>query len=193
MAKRFEGRYVRGMLKPNFRQTIRCTAACVGLTLLAPLATLASEPSEYLWDGPLARGGTVEIVNPTGDVFVQRSESGRVEVHALRSATAGDPSAVEIRAVRSDAGLVLCSEAPAATFACIAGAKAPAAPANYRVDELVAVPAGTTVVVRGQNGKIVIEDGENGTTANGEVRVSIASSARKSLVFIARDGSIAPA
>lgn len=181
------------MLKINFRQTIRSTAACAGLMLLAPLATLASEPSDYLWDGPLTRGGTVEIVNPTGDVFVQRSQSGRVEVHALRTASTGDPSTVEIREVRTDAGLVLCSELPEATFACATGAKASAAPSNYRVDELVAVPAGTTVIVRGQNGKIVIEDGENGTTANGEVRVSIVSSPTKSLVFVAHDGAVQPA
>jgi len=161
--------------------------------LLAPLGTLASEPSEYLWDGPLTRGGTVEIVNPTGDVFVQRSESGRVEVHALRTASAGDPSTIQIRAVRTDAGLAICSEIPNATFACAAGAKAPVAPGDYRVDELVAVPAGTTVIVRGQNGKIVVEDGENGITTNGEVRVSIVSSARKSLVFVAHDGSLSPA
>jgi len=180
------------MLKPDFRQTIRCTAACAGLALISPLATLASEPSEYLWDGPLARGGTVEIVNPTGDVFVQRSESGRVEVHALRSANAGDPSAIEIRAVRTEPGLAICSEAPGTAFACAAGAKAPAGSATYRVDELVQVPAGTTVIVRGGNGKIVVEDGENGAVAGGEVRVSIAASSRKSLVFVAHNGSIVP-
>jgi hypothetical protein len=181
------------MLKSDVRQTLACTASCAALALLTPLATLAAEPSEYLWDGPLARGATVEIVNPTGDVFVQRSESGRVEVHALRTAGTGDPSSVEIRAVRTETGLALCSEAPGATFVCVAGAKAPAALANYRVDELVAVPAGTTVIVRGQNGKIVIEDGENPSSANGEVRASIAGAARKSLVFVVRDGSIVPA
>jgi hypothetical protein len=179
------------MMTPFFRQTMCSTVACAALLL--PLTSLASEPSEYLWDGPLARGATVEVINPTGDVFVQRSESGRVELHAMRSANSGDPSAIEIKTVRTDAGLAICSEAPSATFACVAGAKPPAAAANFRVDELVQVPAGTTVVVRGQNGKIVVEDGENAAAGNGELRVSIAGSARKAQTFVAHDGAIAPA
>src|ERR1700686_2872526 len=147
------------MTQATFRKTIQCTAPLAALALLAPLAALAGEPSEYLWDGGVARGATIEIVNPIGDVFVQRSESGRVELRALRTAVTGDPSLVEIRTVRTEGGLAICSEAPSSTFACVAGARPPAGSTNYRVDELVAVPAGMTVVVRGQNGKIVIEDG----------------------------------
>jgi hypothetical protein len=175
------------------RKTFQCATAIAAFALLTPLAALAAEPSEYLWDGALAHGATVEIVNPTGDVFVQRSDSGRVELRALRTSSGGDPSSIEIRSVRTDAGLAICSEAPSATFACAAGAKPPAATSSYRVDELVQVPAGTTVVVRGRNGKIVIEGGENGTSASGEVRASITGSAGKTLVYTTRDGAITPA
>src|ERR1700686_895396 len=175
------------------RKTFQCATAIAAFALLTPLTALAAEPSEYLWDGALAHGAIVEIVNPVGDVFVQRSDSGRVELRALRTASGGDPSSIEVRTVRTDAGLAICSEAPSATFACAAGAKPPAATSSYRVDELVQVPAGTTVVVRGQNGKIVVEDGENATSMNGEVHVSNAASARKAQVFVARDGSLSPA
>jgi hypothetical protein len=175
-------------------KTFQCVTAIAALALLAPVATLAAEPSEYIWDGALAHGATVEVVNPTGDVFVQRSESGRVELHALRSSNGSDPSTVELRTVRTDAGLAICSEAPAATFECVAGAKPPAATSNYRVDELVRVPAGTTVVIRARNGKIVIENGQSAGTASGEIRAMIVAGGNpNALVFQARDGSITPA
>jgi hypothetical protein len=183
------------MSQPTFRKTIQCTASFAALALLAPLAALAGEPSEYLWDGAIARGATVEVVNPIGDVFVQRSESGRVELRALRSAVTGDPSLIEMRTVRTDGGLAICSEAPSSTFTCVAGARPSTGSTNYRVDELVQVPAGTTVIVRGQTGKIVIEDGASGSSANGEVRtlISPAGAATKPLVFTARNGAITPA
>ena len=176
------------------RKTFQCAGAIAAFALLTPLAALAAEPSEYLWDGALAHGATVEIVNPTGDVFVQRSDSGRVELRALRTSSGGDPSSIEIRTVRTDAGLAFCSEAPSATFACAAGAKPPAATSNYRVDELVQVPAGTTVVVRARNGKIVIENGQPAGAASGEIRAMVVAAATSNaLVFQARDGAITPA
>jgi|GEM_PF-2798221 len=194
MARAMPAHYARSMMKSAFRQTFRCTAVCAGLSLLLPLAALAaSEPVEYLWDGGVARGATVEIVNPLGDVFVQRSLSGRVELRALRTAATGDASLVEMRTARTDAGLVICSEAPSATFACVAGARPAPGSASYHVDELVQVPVGTNVVIRGQNGKIVIEDAQNETNVNGEVRVSIVGSAGKTLVYTVREGSVAPA
>src|ERR1700688_1402721 len=155
------------------RKTFQCATAIAAFALLTPLAALAAEPSEYLWDGALAHGATVEIVNPTGDVFVQRSDSGRVELRALRTSSGGDPSSVEVRTVRTDAGLAICSEAPSATFACAAHRKPPATPSSYRVDKLVQVPAGTTVVIRARNGKIVIENGQPHPAASGLARATV--------------------
>ena len=176
------------------RKTFQCATAIAAFALLTPLAALAVEPSEYLWDGALAHGATVEIVNPAGDVFVQRSNSGRVELRALRTSNGGDSSSIEIRTVRTDAGLAICSEAPSVTFECAAGAKPPVAASNYRVDELVQVPAGTTVVIRARNGKIVIENGQPAGAASGEIRATVVAAATSNaLVFQARAGAISPA
>src|ERR1700682_6173877 len=103
------------------RKTLQCAGAIAAFALLTSLAALAAEPSEYLWDGALAHGATVEIVNPTGDVFVQRSDSGRVELRALRTSSGGDPSSIENRTVRTDAGLAFCREAPSASLPGVAG------------------------------------------------------------------------
>jgi hypothetical protein len=187
------------MKQAIFRPTPLAPAAALLLTMTlcaaAPLAAAASEPSEFDWSGPVARGATVEVVNPNGDVFVQRSDDGNLSVRTMSTATSGDAGRVSVRTQTLPNGILLCTQTPGANGACASGSD-PAAEANaaFHVDELVQVPAGVNVSVRGRNGKIVIEDAGaavSAVTLNGDIHVSLATvAAGAPMTFHTRNGSI---
>jgi hypothetical protein len=173
-------------------------AASLALAILAPLPVSASEPSEYNWSGSLARGATIEIKNPSGDVFVQRAEGNQVEIRALRSAANGNADNIEIRTVRSGNGLLVCTEAPYAAVAPVDCSPGPlgvqSAQPGYRLDELVRVPAGVNVIVRAGEGKVVIENASGpvqASTIDGDIHVSIDNAGAAPMLLRTTNGSIA--
>jgi hypothetical protein len=174
-------------------------AAFASVAIVAPLSAAASEPSEYDWSGPLARGATIEIKNPSGDIFVQRAEGNQVEIRALRSAANGNPDSIEIRTLRTGNTLLVCTEAPYAAVAPVDCSPGPlgeqSARPGYRVDELVRVPEGVSVIARGAEGKVVIENASGpiqASTIDGDIHVSIDKSDGAGTVTLrTKNGSIA--
>jgi hypothetical protein len=139
--------------------------------LFALMATgaLAAQP-DYQWRGPIARGSFVEIRGINGDVRAERSTSGEVEVVAKM---AGDESAssVEVRLVRHEAGVTVCTIFPGDKECRPLGETGPGA----RVDFTVRVPDGVNFLGSTVNGGVEAESLKSDVhayTVNGQVRVS---------------------
>ena len=178
MAPSAVGPYSRAMKQPRHGLPSLTLAAAVGLAAVSPGAGLAATPSEFDWSGKVANGATVEIKNPTGSIFVQHSEDGAVSVRAIRKSESADPSKAEIKVLHDGANLVLCTSTPDAAADCSAGPFAAGAKGSsaYQVDELVTVPAGVNVVVRGIDGQIVIENAPgkvDAQTVNGDIHATL--------------------
>jgi hypothetical protein len=154
-----------------------CASYAVGLA--SPLVATAADLSNELdWNGGIAAGSTLTVVDPHGDIFVQRSDDKGISVRAL--VRSGDASRVALKPTANGRDLTLCTALPDVPASCDtsagrASARDVAAASAYKVDELILVPAGVRVVVRGTVGKIVVEDtpGADATTIDGDVHVSL--------------------
>jgi len=79
------------------------------LIALTLVAASAAQAQDYRWSGPLAAGKELRVRNIIGDIRVEGSRSGTVEITAVkRRGEHGDPADVTIRRVETAQGVEFC-------------------------------------------------------------------------------------
>ncbi len=90
--------------------------ATIGAALLAPVLFTGTANAQnrdrdaFSYNGTLSAGRTINIRNVNGEIEVQRSSSGRVEIHAEKQWRRGDPDDVRVVQVDGRNGdLMVCA------------------------------------------------------------------------------------
>jgi hypothetical protein len=172
--------------KMRFARTIIVTA--VAMLLAAPVVLAAQEVFE--WDGSVAPGQTVEIKGINGNVEVDASPGGVVELTALKKGRRDDPSEVRIEVVEHSGGVTICAIYPdrgGRRNVCEPGdgGHLSAEKNDVSVDFSVAVPSGVELVAKTVNGNIEakgLDADATAKTVNGNVEVAAQGVVRASTV-----------
>ena len=146
----------------------------------AGCAVWAAQVNDFEWRGQVARGRMIEIRGINGDIHAFPSASGEVEVVARVANDLGDASEVQVQLVPGENGLTVCPTKPGQTE-CHAVEQAATHGPGARVDFIVRVPEGVTLVGRTVNGKVQAESLRSDIeayTVNGPVRISTTGSAQ---------------
>lgn len=87
------------------------TMAFVALCAVATEASAQNQRNadSFAWSGRIAAGNTVRIRNLAGDINVERSGSGQVEVTGLKTYRRGDPADVRFEVVPQGGDVTICA------------------------------------------------------------------------------------
>jgi hypothetical protein len=180
-------------LEPGRLTRFTTLFALVAATAMAPPAGAksAARAAEFDWSGRLGRGKHIEIKGVNGSIVAEPSQSGEVEVHAVKRGRRSDPDDVKIEVIEHAEGVTLCAVYPTPWGSppneCKPGGGGRMNTRNndVSVDFTVRVPAGVGFVGRTVNGavKALSLGGEvEAKTVNGNVHVSTTQSAEASTV-----------
>src|SRR5688572_19491218 len=141
-----------------------------------------STDDTFTWSDRIASDGRLVIRNNFGDVKVETAKGNEVQVRAVKSWEASDPSAVSVTVRRfgPDAkNVLICGLWKTATLACEEGSYAVnnMGGIDSRIDFIVSVPRNLEVHAESVNGTVIIKGltGDvTGSTVNGDVIVAVA-------------------
>ena len=156
------------------------SAALVALALAAG-SVGAATVTEFHWNGPIARGRTVEIRNINGSIKAEAATGGTLEVLAVKSAKkGGDPDKVKLEVFEHDGTITFCALYPAKdgyppnTCDEHGNTSHVSDLDNVTVDFRVRVPAGVKLEARTVNGDVRASGMTapvTATSVNGQIRV----------------------
>jgi hypothetical protein len=155
----------------------------LSLTLLA-LATLAApalgqRTEEFTWQGAVAAGKTVTILNVNGEIAAVPASGGAVEVVAVKKSRRGDPSTVRIEVREEADGVTICPIYPGET-SCGKRSRDRNDDDRVSVDFTVRVPARVRLEAATVNGRVEVR-GLTGdvqaSTVNGGIQLETAGAA----------------
>jgi hypothetical protein len=157
----------------------------------------AQESSDFVWQGTLGTGQTIEIKGVNGDIIAERATGGEIEVRAEKRARRSDPSTVRIEVVEHADGVTLCAVYPSSRGrenTCEAGSGGTTNIRNndVQVTFYVSVPENVTFRGKTVNGDIEVHDLGSDVAAssvNGDIEISTTGFAEASTV----NGSIVAA
>jgi DUF4097 and DUF4098 domain-containing protein YvlB len=142
------------------------------ITLLAGTLSAAAA-ADFEWSGQIAAGKAIQIKGINGDIKAEATESGKVEVTAVKSGK--DADKVRVEASENGDGVVVKAIYPKTTMG------------NFKasVEFTVRVPAGVRFVGKTVNGDIkatALDSEVEAATVNGTVRVSTSQKAEAKTV-----------
>ncbi|HKE55420.1 MAG TPA: DUF4097 family beta strand repeat-containing protein [Pyrinomonadaceae bacterium] len=158
-------------------------------------AQTSSRSDEFRWNGRLSPGQTIEIQGTNGGVVAEPSNTGEVQVVAIKRARRGDVNTVEVRVVPHAGGVTICAVYPAEE-----GGMTPCDPAgsekpnnstrtvrnnDVSVDFSVRVPPQVGFVGRTVNGEISatgLSSNVSLKTVNGSIKISTSGYAEASTI-----------
>lgn len=151
------------------------------------LATLgvATAAEDFRWSGKVASGGSVEVDNVNGGITATPSESGQVEVVAVKKAGhKGDPADVNIKVVERAGGVLICTVyGPISTSKSCDSSTIKNNDTN--VEYTIKVPAGIRFEAETVNGGVTakgLTGAVNAETVNGGVHLEGTGSAKAETV-----------
>ncbi len=160
----------------NAKRTFALAAAAAAISM-----TAAAE--DFRWQGPVARGGAIEIKGVNGGIDATAGTGSEVEVTAVkRSGKRGNPEDVEIKVVEHAGGVTICAVYPSRGSRpneCRPGegGRMSTHDNDVQVDFEVRVPASVRFVGRTVNGGIEatgLPGDAEAHTVNGGVRIEAA-------------------
>jgi type 1 fimbria pilin len=158
----------------------------------ALLLATSSPAQDFNWQGPLAKGGTIEIKGVNGGIeAVGTGQGGSVEVTAVKKARKSSPDEVEIQVVEHAEGVTICAVYPSrngdAPNECKPGShgRMNVRDNDVNVEFKVRVPTGVRFVGRTVNGGIdasALPADAEAYTVNGGVSVKAGGNIRAETV-----------
>ena len=157
----------------------------LGVLASAPRGSLAASANEFLWEGPVAAGKTLDLRGLNGPIHAVRASGGTATVRAIRRSDDKDvdPASVRIEQYVDGNTLYFCAVYPGQQ----AGSPNPCRPLKQKhkwghdddadeitVDWEVKVPAGVKLAAATVNGDLELEDLASvveATTVNGSISV----------------------
>lgn len=166
-------------------QTLHAVEAFLGLERDASYANVGEvtgqSATDYRWSGRVATGESVEIKGINGSISFALAQGDEVVVMAEASARRSDPSTVRIERVEHGEGLTFCAVYPTLEGReqnrCGPGSsgKMNTHRNDVRVDFIIEVPAGVTVIGRTVNGAVeavALRSDVRAVTVNGDIEIS---------------------
>jgi hypothetical protein len=161
-------------------------------TALAGGRARAATPGEdWAWKDRLAAGATVEVHNVNGELRIEDSKDGNVEVLAHKTAHRSNPAEVRIEAVKHAGGVTICPVYPGGSGdppnQCVPGGSRMNIPHgnDVNVTFTIKMPPGLRLVGHTVNGgiKSTVTNGEaDAKTVNGSIEVAAAGQVRAETV-----------
>lgn len=153
----------------------------VAAVLIAGTAWGATE--EFNWEGQIIPGQAIEIKGVNGAVQAFPSQTGQVEVTAVKTGRSDDPESVRIEVVPHGEGVTICAVYPGPRNRCEPGngGNLGAKSNDVEVDFTVKVPSGVNFIGRTVNGNVSASELDadgTGYTVNGNVEISCNGFAR---------------
>ena len=150
----------------------------------------AQQVGDFVWQGTVGTGHTVEIKGVNGDIIAERAAGGEIEVRAEKRARRSDPSSVRIEVVEHAGGVTLCAVYPSSRGrenTCEAGSGGRNSIRNndVQVTFYVSVPENVTFVGKTVNGDVEVHDlgsDVGATSVNGDIEISTTGFAEASTV-----------
>ena len=150
----------------------------------------ARESGDFVWQGAVGTGQTVEIKGVNGPIIADRAAGGAIEVRAEKRARRSDPSEVRIEVVEHRGGVTLCAVYPSSrgrenTCEPGSGGSNNVRNNDVQVTFYVSVPEGVGFVGGTVNGDVDVRDLASdvvATSVNGDIEISTTGFAEASTV-----------
>lgn len=145
--------------------------------------TSSGSTAVFNWEGQITPGQAIEIKGVNGGIQAVPSQTGQVEVTALKTGRNDDPEAVQIEVVSHAGGITVCAVYPGPRNSCEPGSQGSLGANNndVEVEFTVKVASGVNFIGRTVNGDVSAIDLDadgTGHTVNGDVEISCNGVAR---------------
>lgn len=166
------------MRECSLTRSIALAVLVLGFLTPALARRINETPYEFRYEARISAGLSIEVKGVNGDLLVEESDGGQVEVVARKSAGLDDPAEVRMTVVEHDHGATICAvypgDAAARASECAEGVPAKPAGSDVKVDFLVRVPKGVKFVGRTSHGQVRahgVSGGVEAHTVNGNIEI----------------------
>ena len=150
----------------------------------------SQEPADFVWQGAVGTGQTVEIKGLNGAIIAERATGAEVEVRAEKRARRSDPNGVRIEVVEHAGGVTVCALYPSNrgrenTCEPGSGGRNNIRRNDVQVTFYVRVPEGVGFLGNTVNGDVEVNDlasDVEATSVNGDIEISTTGFAEASTV-----------
>lgn len=140
--------------------------------------SIGRQADEFLWEGRLGEGQTIEVRGVNGDVTATVTTGSQASISAVRRGMFDDPEDVRIEIVEHAGGITACAIYPTdrEPYVCAPGNEGRIGSRNsdVKVDFDIEVPAGVGLVARVVNGRIEgrsLDSDVTARTVNGSINI----------------------
>ncbi len=147
----------------------------VAIIFTASALAWADDTNTFTWQGNLAAGQVLTILNVSGTVSAGLSPNNTTQVTAVKSGVKDDPSLVQVREIDTTSGASICVIYPNGNDTCPGDSNSGSGSNDVQVQFTISLPSGVALAVNNVSGNLTLNGmtaGVSATTVSGQITLS---------------------